>query len=321
MLNMVVDQGIQYTSYGNTESSSMAPTSYRTIPQHFHNHQNVRQPVSYTESLSMAPASCGQQFHNHQNGRQSLSYTESLSMAPASCGQQFHNHQNGRQSLSYTESLSMAPASCGQQFHSYQNERQSLSYTESLSMAPASCGQQFHNHQNGRQQHFNGPMYLPADNSSTYQHHNSTMSFVHGSTYGNEQLSHPSTPYWGYHTQQPNPYGNHVAVNFDSELQKKAGALSSNKIPVDSPILLKLSQEVKEWKFLARYLDLKENVIEEIDQYTVPNKLRDKALRVFKEWINSAIEPTWRALGDALLEAEYVLLHEYLSDLVKIHTA
>ena len=69
----------------------------------------------------------------------------------------------------------------------------------------------------------------------------------------------------------------------------------------------------------SRYLDLEESIIEEIDQYTVPNKMRDKALRVFKEWINSAPYPTWRVLGDALLEAEYVLLHESLLELMRTH--
>ncbi|XP_065892154.1 uncharacterized protein [Dysidea avara] len=101
--------------------------------------------------------------------------------------------------------------------------------------------------------------------------------------------------------------------------QTKIDSLLDYKIPPNSPILWELSLEVREWKFLARYLDLEENIIEEIDQYTVPNKMRDKALRVFKEWINSAPYPTWRALGDALFEAEYALLYEKLLELVRAH--
>ena len=90
------------------------------------------------------------------------------------------------------------------------------------------------------------------------------------------------------------------------------------KIPVDSPILWKLSQEVMEWKFLGRYLDLEEEIIEEIDYNTRPNKTRDKALKVLTEWVNSAT-PTWVALGQALLDAEYIMLYERLLELISCY--
>ena len=62
-----------------------------------------------------------------------------------------------------------------------------------------------------------------------------------------------------------------------------ADDLPSHKIPADSPILWQLSQDVREWKFLARFLDVHEEVIEEIDQYTRPNKTRDKSLKMLTE--------------------------------------
>ena len=76
---------------------------------------------------------------------------------------------------------------------------------------------------------------------------------------------------------------------------------------------------MREWKFLARNLDLEERVIDEIDQYTVPNKVRDKSLKVFTEWVNSASKPSWRALGEALLEAEHDMLYEKLLELTTVY--
>jgi len=93
--------------------------------------------------------------------------------------------------------------------------------------------------------------------------------------------------------------------------------LPNHKIPVDSPILWQLSQEVREWKFLGRFLDLDEEVIEEIDQETRPNRTREKSLKVLKEWVNSSAEPTWKALGEVILEAENALLFEKLLELIK----
>ena len=93
------------------------------------------------------------------------------------------------------------------------------------------------------------------------------------------------------------------------------GNLPDSKIPVNSPILLMLSQEVKEWKFLGRYLDLEEETIDEIDYNTVPNKTREKALKVFTEWVNSSA-PTWAILGEALLDAENIMLYEKLMELI-----
>ena len=94
------------------------------------------------------------------------------------------------------------------------------------------------------------------------------------------------------------------------------GDLPSHKIPADSPILWQLSQDVREWKFLAQFLDLEEE-IEEIDQYTRPNKTRDKSLKMLIEWVNTSSDPTWKALGEAIQDAENTLLYEKLVEFVK----
>ena len=103
------------------------------------------------------------------------------------------------------------------------------------------------------------------------------------------------------------PVQNKVSVN---------GNLPDSQIPANSPILLKLSQEVKEWKFLGRYLELEEEKIDEIDYNTVPNKTREKALKVLTEWVNSST-PTWIVLGEVLLDADYVMLYEKLLELIR----
>ena len=69
---------------------------------------------------------------------------------------------------------------------------------------------------------------------------------------------------------------------------KIVNSLSKHKIPANSPILWELSQDVREWKFLGRYLDLEEETIDEIDYNTIPNRTRDKALKVLIEWVNSS---------------------------------
>ena len=97
---------------------------------------------------------------------------------------------------------------------------------------------------------------------------------------------------------------------------KIVNSLSKHKIPANSPILWELSQEVREWKFLGRYLDLEEETIDEIDYNTIPNRTRDKALKVLTEWVNSST-PTWERLGEALLDAEYILLYEKLLELIE----
>ena len=96
---------------------------------------------------------------------------------------------------------------------------------------------------------------------------------------------------------------------------KIVNSLSKHKIPANSPILWELSQDVREWKFLGRYLDLEEETIDEIDYNTIPNRTRDKALKVLIEWVNSST-PTWEKLGEALLDAKYILLYEKLLELI-----
>ena len=121
------------------------------------------------------------------------------------------------------------------------------------------------------------------------------------------------------HMQENNYVYNHTKSHYQARpIQNKVsvnGNLPDSKIPANSPILLKLSQEVKEWKFLGRYLDLEEETIDEIDYNTVPNKTREKALKVFTEWVNSST-PTWALLGEALLDANYIMLYEKLLELI-----
>ena len=114
-------------------------------------------------------------------------------------------------------------------------------------------------------------------------------------------------------------HNNQVAAHKNIPAPPKAPPddLPSHKIPVDSPILWQLSQDVREWKFLARFLDLDEEVIEEIDQYTRPNKTRDKSLKMLTEWVNTSSEATWKALGEAIQDAENTLLYEKLVELIK----
>ena len=71
-----------------------------------------------------------------------------------------------------------------------------------------------------------------------------------------------------------------------------------------------------EWKFLGRYLNLEEEIIQEIDYNTRPNETRDKTLKVLTEWVNIST-PTWEVLGKVLMDAEYILLYEKLLELIK----
>ena len=121
----------------------------------------------------------------------------------------------------------------------------------------------------------------------------------------------------------------HLATSRNIPVPNKAPVLTKapvhdlpgHKIPVDSPILWQLSQDIREWKFLGRFLDLEEDVIEEIDQYTRPNKTRDKSLKVLTEWVNGSSDATWKALGEALLEAENKMLYEKLQELIKSYNS
>ena len=115
------------------------------------------------------------------------------------------------------------------------------------------------------------------------------------------------------HFGRPQTSSQHVEKQL---LVKNVNVLPRSRIPVNSPILWELSQNVMEWKFLGRNLDLEEEKIDEIDYNTIPNKTREKALKVLTEWVNSST-PTWETLGEALMDAEYILLYEKLLELVE----
>ena len=111
------------------------------------------------------------------------------------------------------------------------------------------------------------------------------------------------------------PHTNSHGVEKQTPLVKITNTLPRYTISADSPILWELSQEVREWKFLGRYLDLEEETIEEIDYNTRPNKPRDKALKVLTEWV-SISTPTWKDLGKVLLNAKWTMLYDKLLKLL-----
>ena len=166
----------------------------------------------------------------------------------------------------------------------------------------------------------------PVDSSKMYYNQKmgataNSFNHVPPSQYVSPQPSVPNNRNWQPSQMQTSSYAynsNHSKQPSVSAHQKRLSAkngLPDCKIPVNSPILWKLSQEVMEWKFLGRYLDLEEDIIDEIDYNTRPNKTRDKALKVLTEWVNSTT-PTWVALGQALLDAEYIMLYETLLELI-----
>ena len=139
-----------------------------------------------------------------------------------------------------------------------------------------------------------------------------------------KHVAHGSNHYNSYNEiSQPvhihNGTNHYLTAQRNTPAPPKAPAddLPSQKVPVDSPILWQLSQDVREWKFLARFLNLEEEAIEEIDQYTRPNKTRDKSLKMLMEWVNTSSDPTWKALGEAIQDAENTLLYEKLVELIE----
>jgi len=169
------------------------------------------------------------------------------------------------------------------------------------------------------------PYYYPPS-ASSYEHPQyHSVSSSHTGNYTIQQYYSPQQP------QQSQQYTPHPGAMYSGSQaspslrdvtgasNRVTGTLPPNKIPLDSHILWDLSQNIKEWKFLGRFLDVDENSLEEIDQYTIPNKMRDKALKVLKEWVSSAPNPTWQELGAALMESENVLLYEKLCELLKMN--
>ena len=179
--------------------------------------------------------------------------------------------------------------------------------------------------------HLQDPVSRSANVQQHYQYHNPTQKRHNPIIEAPEHIPRPhhrptqpvvlNNDHYGkkWPSSQPVYYTNNSSKLSSKPIQKTAasanGSLPSSKIPVNSPILLMLSGEVREWKFLGRYLDLEEEIIDEIDYNTIPNKTRDKALKVLKEWVDSTT-PTWQALGEALLDAEYIMLYEKLLELI-----
>ena len=167
-----------------------------------------------------------------------------------------------------------------------------------------------HTHQSTRpQMHYkNYQQNIPLQQSA--MHYPPTHSEMYHTTHTPRPMAGPATHRPQIHSNSPYVKKQHPPV------KNVKNGLPKSKIPADSPILWELSQDVREWKFLGRNLDLEEEMIDEIDYNTIPNKTREKALKVLTEWVNSST-PTWETLGEALMDAEYILLFEKLLDLVE----
>ena len=61
---------------------------------------------------------------------------------------------------------------------------------------------------------------------------------------------------------------------------------------------------VSKWDFVAQFLHIEEEVIEEVFQYTRPNKTRNKSLKMLIEWVNTSSDATWKALREAIKDTE-----------------
>ena len=154
------------------------------------------------------------------------------------------------------------------------------------------------------------PQHNPHYHPQYYPQYYSTGDFGYYSNMGYQPTFPQQQPYNAQSGQQ------RVAAHVVPTKPIHSDDLPNCKVPVDSPILWKLSQDIREWKFLARFLDLAEEVIEEIDQYTRPNKTRDKSLKMLTEWVNTSTEATWKALGEAIQDSENTLLYEKLQELL-----
>lgn len=79
-----------------------------------------------------------------------------------------------------------------------------------------------------------------------------------------------------------------------------------SSLPLTAPpqeLLLWLSDEVVQWKFLGRYLDVDETTIERIALEN-PNNIREQCFQMLKAFKNEQGENcTCRRLGEALLES------------------
>ena len=196
----------------------------------------------------------------------------------------------------------MARIQNGQQYNGYSQEPRQ---------------QQFHQ-QHPARQNLNGfvevsSTYAPTTPHCVPQQHAAPVNVHHGRNFQSSHIQENNSAHF-INYSKPLVYPKLRPPAVKTKVSRN-GNLPDSKIPVNSPILLMLSLEVKEWKFLGRYLDLEEEIIDEIDYNTVPNKTREKALKVFTEWVNSSA-PTWAILGEALLDAENIMLYEKLIELI-----
>ena len=161
------------------------------------------------------------------------------------------------------------------------------------------------------QESYNPPMISPLHQPQPHFRQSQYTQYSERSRSSN-QYTKVLQPYMTHNSIAPK-----LATHIPAPPKAPSDELPSHKVPADSPILWQLSLDVREWKFLARFLDLEEELIEEIDQYTRPNKTRDKSLKMLTEWVNTSSDATWRALGEAILDAENTLLYEKLVELIK----
>ena len=80
--------------------------------------------------------------------------------------------------------------------------------------------------------------------------------------------------------------------------------LSLPLTPPGTPLLLWLSNEVVQWKFLGRYLDVDEGTIERIT-LEHQNNIREQCFQMLKVFVQQqGNEATCRKLGETLLQSE-----------------
>ena len=211
--------------------------------------------------------------------------------------------------------------------HSTYRQIPSVSQTHSYQTLPQ---QHYHHNSHPHGAMFNG--VIPETTIPPAVHQQPQIPFGHPHftqaqySHYSKHTAHSSNQYNNSYNEISQPVHMHNGTNHYSTPQRNippaspkvtSDELPSHKVPADSPILWKLSLDVREWKFLARFLDLEEEVIEEIDQYTRPNKTRDKSLKMLTEWVNTSSDATWKVLGEAILDTENTLLYEKLVELIK----
>jgi len=95
---------------------------------------------------------------------------------------------------------------------------------------------------------------------------------------------------------QQQPYIINYSNKMSSERLNRADGLVDHNIPVNSPIIWELSQEVREWKFLARNLDLEKKNNSGNCQYTNQRQISASVHRLGKQCFKAIVEGFRRSI-------------------------